>query len=185
VTDDPIQRLLREHVSIMGQLAALRGAADRLAREGDRALADELPALRATVRMIETELYAHARREDDALFPAVERVLGEGAGPTPAMRDEHRAIHTEAERFRATLRELADVQHPAIVETSERLRALTAQGADAAALGVTARTLIGLLDDHFAKEEQVLFPMTRELLTDDALAAVAREMDALDAASRD
>jgi regulator of cell morphogenesis and NO signaling len=135
--------------------------------------------------MIETELYAHARREDDALFPAVERVLGEEAGPTPVMREEHRAIHAEAERFRATLRELADVQHPAIVEAGERLRTLAARGADAAALGETARTLIALLDDHFAKEEQVLFPMTRELLTPDALAAVAGEMDALDTGSRD
>ena len=179
---DPIERLLAEHVSIMRQVHELRGAADRLAREGASALPGELPVLRATVRMVDAELLGHARREDDALFPAVERLLGEGAGPTPVMREEHRAIHAEAEKFRATLHELNEVQHPAIVDATEKLRALTAGGADARSLATTAHALIALLDDHFAKEEQVLFPMARELMTLEALEQVAREMDRLDSA---
>ena len=185
MANDPIDRLLTEHVSIMRQLGELRGAAERLAREGAAALPGELPVLQATVRMIDAELFSHARREDDAFFPAVERELGEGAGPTPVMRDEHRAIHAEARKFRATLQELHEVQHPAIVEAGEKLRALTARGADAAGLAETARNLIALLDDHFAKEEQVLFPMARELLSAESLAAVSREMDALDTSVRD
>lgn len=177
---DPIQRLLDEHVSIMRQIGELRAAASALAREGEPVLERTLPVLRATVRMIDTELLAHARREDDALFPAVERCLGDGAGPTPVMREEHRAIHAEAVRFRDTLRELNEVEHPAIVEATEQLRGLTARGRDAAALATTAHTLIALLDDHFAKEEQVLFPMARDLLSAAQLAAVAGEMEALE-----
>jgi iron-sulfur cluster repair protein YtfE (RIC family) len=175
---DPIERLLDEHASIMRQFDALRGAAERLARAGGAALPGELPVLQATVRMIESELLRHARREDEALFPAVEAVL-EG-GPTPVMREEHRAIHAEADRFRATLRELHEVQHPAIVQAGERLSALTERGSDAAALVRTARTLLELVDDHFAKEEQLLFPMARELLTREALDAVSRGMEAID-----
>lgn len=177
---DPIERLLAEHVSIMRQVSDLRVAAESLARGGEQALPGALPVLNATLRMIDEELLRHARREDDAFFPAVERRLGADFGPTSVMRAEHSLIHAEAERFRGTLRELNEVEHPAIVAATERLRGLAASGRDAAGLAATARTLIGLLDDHFAKEEQVLFPMARGLLEESELALVAAEMDALD-----
>lgn len=177
---DPIERLLAEHLSIMRQASELREAAESLERAGEAALPGALPVLRATVRMIDAELLSHARREDDVLFPALERELGEDFGPTAVMRDEHRAIHEQAERFRSTLRRLNEVEHPAIVAAGERLRALAAAGGDAAALAATARALIALLDEHFAKEEQVLFPMAREVLDAGALAAIASGMDALD-----
>jgi iron-sulfur cluster repair protein YtfE (RIC family) len=74
---DPIERLLWEHQGIMRQVGELRGAVKALAERGDAALAAVRPVLQGTVRMIETELLAHARREDDALFPAIERALSD------------------------------------------------------------------------------------------------------------
>ena len=181
MTRDPIERLLWEHQSIMRQVAGLRQAVAALAGHGEAALPETLPALRATARMIETELFGHARREDDALFPAMERVFGRAGTPTEAMREEHRAIHAEAERFRSTLRELHEVEHPAIVAGGERLRDLAVSGGDAEALRAAGSQLVRLLDDHFRKEEEVLFPMARELLEPEDLEAVGRAMDALDA----
>ena len=97
------------------------------------------------------------------------------------MREEHRAIHGQAERFQRTLHELNAVEHPAIVAAGARLRTLAVTGGSAAALRVTGATILELLDQHFAKEEDILFPMAREVLTPEAMVAVARKMEALDA----
>lgn len=175
---DPIERLLQEHRSIMRTIADLRTAVQALATRGDDALAEVRPALQAAVRMIESELHAHARREDDAMFPVVERVMAERA-LLEQMRDEHRSIHTEADRFRATLHELHEVEHPAIVAGGERLSGLVAAGAGSAALQAIAAGLIRQLDDHFRKEEEILFPMAREVLEPDELDEIARAMEAL------
>lgn len=176
---DPIDRLLQEHVLIMRQVADLRSAVQTLAERGEGALPELRPALQGTVRMIETELLAHARREDDALFPAIERAL-DVTEMTGQMRQEHRDIHAEADRFRATLRELNETEHPAIVASQARLGELAATGG-AESLRATAAELIRLLDDHFRKEEEVLFPMARGVLEAKELESVAREMEALDA----
>jgi iron-sulfur cluster repair protein YtfE (RIC family) len=141
-----------------------------------------LPALEDVSVMMSTDLIAHARREDDALFPALEAAFGSAGGPTGVMREEHRAIHGQAERFRQTLHELNEVEHPAIVAAGARLRTLAAAGAGAAELRVIGATILELLDLHFGKEEDILFPMAREVLSPEEMLAVARKMEALDAA---
>jgi len=175
---DPIDRLLSEHQVIMRQVSELRGAVKLLEEQGAGGLAEARPMLQRTVRMIELELLAHARREDDALFPAIERALSED-GMTREMRREHRDIHAEADRFRDTLRQLNEVEHPAIVAGGARLGELTLAG-DAEVLRETGSELIRLLDEHFFKEEEILFPMARDYLGSSELDAVSRAMEALD-----
>jgi regulator of cell morphogenesis and NO signaling len=177
---DPIQRLLDEHVELQRRFAPLRTVLQDLESGGDSALATALPTLREVSLVMSIDLIAHARREDDIFFPAVERVLGEGSGPTMAMREEHAEIHRGADRFRDTLRELQAVDHPAIVAGGERLRALLERDADAARLRDVCASLLEQIDRHFEKEEQVLFPMSRELLDPRALRDVARAMEADD-----
>ena len=176
---DPIDRLLAEHEEIMAEVAGLRRAVRDLAARGEAALPEATPALERAGRMLATGLLAHARREDEALFPALEQVLGAG-GPTGVMRLEHEAIHEQAALFRRTLRELNEVEHPAIVEGGGRLRTLVAAGADAAALGATGAEIVRLLDLHFSKEETILFPMARQMLSPEALEDVALRIEALE-----
>ena len=107
--------------------------------------------------------------------------MGEPFGPATVMRSEHAEIHAGADRFRDTLRELNEVQHPAIVAGGQELRALVERAPDAKALVTLAGPLLALIDDHFAKEEQVLFPMSRQLLSPAALRDVAARMAQLDA----
>lgn len=178
--ENPIDRLLREHVSIMEEVARLRRALLDLEARGDEAVPECLPVLRDVGRMMATTLEAHARREDDALFPAVEEALGGPAGPTMVMRAEHQDIHARAATFRRVLRELETVEHPAIVAGGAALRAQAAAPSGAAALRATAAEVVRRLDDHFAKEEEILFPLARSILTDAQLAEVARAMQALD-----
>jgi len=178
---DPIERLLEEHRAIMAKVSDLRRAVADLERRGEAALPDVKPALEALSAMMSTDLVAHARREDEALFPALEAVFGAGGGPTEMMRAEHRAIHGQADRFRKTLHELNQVEHPAIVAAGARLRTLTAASASASDLRAIGESILELLDLHFGKEEDILFPMAREVLSADALRAVSRTMEALDA----
>jgi len=176
---NPIDHLLAEHRDIMAQIAGLRRAVRDLEERGAAALPAAMPELDAVARMMSTQLTAHARKEDDALFPALEQFFGREGGPTAVMRQEHREIHAEAERFRQTLRELNEVEHPEIVAQGKALRSLADRGGDPDTLRATATQVIRLLDAHFAKEEQVLFPMARRILGEAELAEVERQMEQL------
>lgn len=176
---NPIEHLLQEHRDIMAQVAPVRRAVEDLAAgEGD-ARVETLPIYQHLGRMMETQLALHARKEDEALFPALEALLGLDGSPTGVMRVEHQDIHAQGELLRRTLRVLNEVEHPAIEAGGERLRALTANGGDAQALLTTAQEIIRLLDAHFEKEEQMLFPMAEQLLDEQALADIGHEIEAL------
>lgn len=177
---DPIDRLLAEHRSIMAGLEGMRRAMNDLEQHGEGALSRARPVLEAAGVLMERELVAHARREDEALFPAVEAALGERGGPIAEMRDEHVEIHSQAELFRRTLRELDQVEHPALKAAGARLRELTARGAGVSEVKATGHEVIRLLDAHFEKEEQILFPMARGLLDRAALEAIGQRMQELD-----
>ncbi len=178
---DPIDRLLADHREIMAQVDGLRRAVDALARRGEAAVAESLPALEAAGRMMATRLLLHARKEDEALFPALEEAFGSPAGPTAVMRQEHRQIHAQADLFRRTLHELEHVEHPAIVAGGGRLRELAARGGSAVALRDTGAEIIRLLDLHFGKEEDILFPMAREVLPPEKLEEVATRIEEIEA----
>jgi iron-sulfur cluster repair protein YtfE (RIC family) len=177
---DPIDHLLTEHREIMAEVEALRRAVADLRDRGEVALPAALPALRSVGRMMSTRLLRHARKEDEVLFPALERAFGSGDGPTWVMREEHRAIHEQVRLFKETLRELNEVEHPAIVSGGATLRALAEGGGSAAQLAETGEEIVSLLDLHFGKEEDILFPMARTMLSEPDLSEVARGMDAIE-----
>jgi hemerythrin-like domain-containing protein len=61
-----------------------------------------------------------------------------------------------------------------------RLRELAAAGRDAEALRAAADEIIRLLDAHFAKEEQILFPMAETILDQAAMVEVSQKIEAFD-----
>jgi len=86
-----------------------------------------------------TEL--HFAREEEVLFPEFERATGQAAGPTMVMRSEH-------VRIRELYREMA---------------ACLRNGDDAGFLGL-GETLFIMLQQHNGKEEQILYPMSDQVL---------------------
>ena len=179
---DPIERLLAEHREIRAEIEKLKRAVRDLSQRGEDAMAEAKPPLAAVARMMGSTLLAHARKEDDALFPVMERIFGEGGSPTGVMREEHREIRSRAELFRKTLRELNEVEHPAIVDGGARLAALATGAAAAAELIEIGESLVELLESHFAKEEDILFPMARGILEARDLSEVNRRMDEIESA---
>ena len=182
MTGDPIQRLLDEHVTLMAKFEKLRTAVHVLGERGEAALPEALPLMREAGDVMNNELIAHARREDDVLFEAVEEVFGKEWGPTVVMRQEHRDIHGSITLFRDTLHELNQVEHPAIHAGIAKLHDQLEAGAPAATLRATGAELLAMLDAHFGKEEEILFPIARAELSAEQLRDVARRMDELDAA---
>jgi iron-sulfur cluster repair protein YtfE (RIC family) len=177
---DPIDTLLSEHADIMGQVSDLRRAVRELGDRGDAAVETTLPVLRSVGKMMATGLLCHAQKEDEALFPALEAIFGTQGTPTAVMRQEHEAIHAEAALYRETVRELHEIEHPAIVAQGGALREVTARGGSAAEIQRTAEAVIRLLDAHFGKEERILFPMARQVLHEETLARIADRMDEIE-----
>jgi len=97
----------------------------------------------------------HFAMEEEVLFPAVEEIAGSGMGPTQVMRMEH-------EQMRGLFAEME--------------QALAARDADAF-LGA-AETLLVLMQQHNAKEEQIVYPMSDQLLAS-RLADVLARMQAM------
>jgi regulator of cell morphogenesis and NO signaling len=176
---NPIEQLRQEHRDIMAQLADLRTAVADLNARGEAALPAARPVLVRIGQMMATQLAQHARKEDEALFPAMEAVIGTEAGPTQAMRLEHAEIHEQGALLRQTLYELNVVEHPRIEEGGATLRALAASNDSADTLRINAEEIIRLLDMHFGKEEQILFPMAENMLDEAQLAEVSRKIEAM------
>ena len=179
--NDPIDVLLEEHRQFMIPIRNLRLAVESLSTRGDSALAEVRSVLGEVALMMTTHLLVHARKEDEALFPALERSFDRNHGPTAVLRAEHVEVEAQARLFERTVRQLEHVEHPAIVAGGSALAELAAQGAEVTRMIAVARELLDLLDSHFGKEEAILFPMARQILNADELADVARRMEAVEA----
>ena len=91
------------------------------------------------------DLEVHLTNEEQTLFPAFEQMSGNADGPTSVMRMEH-------------------LQMRAMVETMTK--ALQAKDIENY-LGLS-ETLMILMQQHNMKEEQILYPMTQQMLPDTA-----------------
>lgn len=106
----------------------------------------------------------HHAKEEDVLFPEMERHgIERGAGPIGVMLEEH-------DEGRRCVREMAD--------GLARLR----QGDRGALAGISqsASAYRNLLRDHIEKEEQVLFPMAEQMVSEKQAADLASRFDAIE-----
>ncbi len=87
----------------------------------------------------------HFNTEEQLLFPAFEQATGSSSGPTSVMRMEHQQMRQLFEQIKG---------------------ALTQQDTDRV-LGQT-ETLMILMQQHNMKEEQILYPMSQQVLPDAA-----------------
>ena len=173
-----IDQLLREHAEFRGEMQRLSAAIS--GPEGGAAWADALGRMRKFGEMMAGKLARHAAKEDQVLFPALEAKLGTTFPPAEVMRGEHREIHARGAQLRQTLAELAEVDHPAIHAGGEALRRMAAgDGRGPAAQRLAAEQILALLESHFEKEEEILFPMARQILEPAELASLAEKMDAM------
>lgn len=91
------------------------------------------------------DLEIHLTNEEQTLFPAFEQMSGNAGGPTAVMRMEHQQMRGMVESI---------------------TEALQAKDFDNY-LGLS-ETLMILMQQHNMKEEQMLYPMTQQMLPDTA-----------------
>ncbi len=115
--------------------------------------ARQAPAARARDALASLlEVYElHERREDQAMVPVCERLFGGRDGAASVLRDDHEAIRSA-------------------------FHALSAQRAGVALSVASLERLRLLLEDHFAKEERVLFPLILAHLEGREAADLARRL---------
>jgi iron-sulfur cluster repair protein YtfE (RIC family) len=150
--DEPGSALARrfsaEHEVLRPDLDRLRAAADHIgAVPPDEALTE----VRAVYRFLDDELLPHELAEDEALYPAVAKVLG-GRDPTAAMSRTHVEISHHVRRLGRLLDEIP------------------ADGPDDDDLSEMRRILYGLhaiLRLHFAQEDEGYLSLAEPIVPND------------------
>ncbi len=128
-------------------------ACDELFAEAEaRASKGEWAAARTGFAAFVAAMERHLDKEESILFPAFEQRTGAAMGPTQVMRMEHQQMRGLMAQMEAAL-----------------------HGEDTEAFLGTAETLLMLMQQHNVKEEQILYPMTDQVLGDTPVAAQIRE----------
>lgn len=158
---DPIQRFEEEHQHALGVLAELEAAARGLAARspGDAGAGDPegssreteagFGAARAAHDFLSSAVREHNENEEIALFS----LLGEDAPIEPFVED-HIALRSMERRL---------------------LDAIEAR--DAAEVAAAGLMIVEALRDHIDREDNLLFPMAREMLGPEGLREVGRRLD--------
>lgn len=153
---DPIAVFIQEHEDVLLHLRSLNKIAASIKENG---VDDELlKTLDQSMQFIKEEVDVHNRREEEALFPVVERYVD---GPTRSLRDDHRHLARHFE----TLQEAAH----AITQNRNNQEAIQQ-------FLLIARTIVKLMVNHIHKENHILFPMLQRFLTKDELREVTRKL---------
>ena len=146
--NDPLERFEREHQHALRELERLEHAMAELEAGGD---GEALKTAREVYSFLSTEVREHNENEERALFPLLEE-----RGPCEPFMAEHEELR-ELER---RLAEELDSDNPA------------------AKVPPVARDIIHLLRSHIDREDNMLFPMSRDVLGTEGLRVVARRLEA-------
>ncbi|MBM4165319.1 MAG: hemerythrin domain-containing protein [Ignavibacteria bacterium] len=152
---DPIETLVKEHDDALKQLNILNNAAMSIKVNGFSAEAFEKIA--KTIRYIGTEMRKHDEKEERFLLPLLEKHV---SGPSSAMRNEHRELWAafsqllqlvhNAEEGKITGRSISDLVRSSIF-------------------------IVELSTTHIAKENNVLFPMVKQVLSQEEYEQLKRD----------
>lgn len=153
---DPIAQFMQEHDETLVQLSSLNRASTSLAENGFSQ--DTYFRLLRAVEFVEQEVGVHNTREEEALFPVLERYV---EGPTKLMREDHKILAKEFRRLRRAV---------------DRITKRNNSKAAARDLVSVSREIVQRMVNHIHKENHILFPLVQKFLTKDALREVARRM---------
>ncbi len=155
--EHPIQLLMREHQLLLELAAQLEGVAGEISNAPKGAA---IPSAIGRLKAIAQQFQAsgnHYLREENVLFPYVEK---HGmVGPPTMMWREHDEIRTLKKR----LYEATDgAESMPVEQLGGRLRGV-------------AEELAALLESHFYKENNILFPAALQLLTEEEWASTLQQ----------
>lgn len=144
---DPIEILMDEHELALKELRRLKNAVEQISVIGlTRELLGEV---RSALRFIDQDVRDHNEKEERFLFPLLEQYV---SGPPSVMRSEHRDLWGSLADLTGLI---DDLEHHG--DREDKLK----KSID------LALYVVDLLSAHIAKENNVLFPMAKSMLTTD------------------
>lgn len=156
---DPVALIREDHKKLAPHLAHLEGAAAEMASASDDQVLRQLSTLAAFLR---DHILDRAESEERDLYPVVERLLRTLGGATDTMSRDHETITAKVE----ALEHLSESVRPGLaVDPAQRAEA--------------TRLLYGLaelLENHFAKEEEVYLPLLERGLSPDEAETLAKRL---------
>ena len=153
---DPIAQLMQEHNDALLQLKLLNKAAQAFASDGFSS--KHFNQIKASLKFLEKEVSVHNAKEEDALFPVLERYI---EGPTRIMRSDHKKLHKGFSQLSAAV---ANVQkNRDSFSAIKKLRTVT-------------KDVVQLFVNHIHKENYILFPLVQKFLSKDELREIAKSM---------
>ncbi len=155
MSKDPIAIFMAQHEEGLAHLRELGGYIQRV--ESGEVTEEVLEGRRRATAFINNEVRAHNEREEELLFPELEKLLPP-KGPTFVMRQEHRRLWEALEKVEGTLERL-ERDGEAIDEPV-----------------ASAQFVVQFLSEHINKENSVLYPMAKQLLAPEQMATIAQRM---------
>lgn len=143
-----LAQLKSEHPPLLEKLDRLYELSQQIEKEIN--LEDTFSKLISEVKEFISELEPHSEREEGVLFRMMEKYIGKGTGPIAVMEYEH----DQAKTFIGTF--LDKTNNAEVFSVSDQKKYA----------GLIMHAYF-TLTEHFAKEENVLFPMAERMLTDE------------------
>jgi regulator of cell morphogenesis and NO signaling len=151
VLSAPLQQLKDEHVSLREDMNLFYEIAEEIEFESGPAVVELFAKLHQQISAFTHKLKAHSKREEEGLFPLMNRHLGVNDRTIEGMEFEHEKAEQHLQDF-----------------LTEAKRAGATIDEDAAQwITVYAVQAYATLIQHFANEEKVLFPLAESILSVD------------------
>jgi len=150
-----LNKLISEHIPLRNSLENLFSLCGRVEKENS----NSFEQLAQQVKEFFENLEYHSSREEEILFRMMENYLGEHGGPIAVMEYEHEQSHGFINEF------LKNAESIASLTEEEKLQ-------NAALIVNAYHTLL----NHFAKEEQVLYPMAERMLSPEEKEAITQKV---------
>ncbi|GAE24848.1 hypothetical protein JCM9140_807 [Halalkalibacter wakoensis JCM 9140] len=146
----PLQKLKGEHIPLRKQMENLYEMSISMEEEKDiGAMKEKLLLLRNGVINFVSHLDPHSEKEEGVLFPMVANYIGKDFGPIFVMEYEHDQAKANLKKF---------LERSAAVELDATITELPP-------IAQLYNEAYHILQGHFVKEEEILFPMAEKLLT--------------------
>ena len=162
--------LKREHDRALDNLGLLRGASLCLTLSNltPQSVVREkgIEHLSKVLDFFDKDLALHFRREEEALFPALEKHLGQEKSPTRLLLEEHGEVWRYYHQLKEKLAELQRNGSEAFTAVPAEIQEITSH-------------MEHLLRGHIKKENESLLPIARNLLSEQEIDAISSKWKTL------
>ncbi|OIJ10486.1 hypothetical protein BKP37_18295 [Anaerobacillus alkalilacustris] len=150
----PLKQLIDEHPSLLAKMAEFNQMIETYEEDDTTNWTKSVYELHDKITSFITELEPHSNREEDVLFEMMVKYIGREGGPIAVMEYEHSTA-------KLNLKEFMDKVSVIKEENKEVSKE------EAFSLFHHLKIVYMTLTDHFMKEENILFPMAEQMLSDE------------------